>query len=95
VSPISVDARASHVPATPTGLKPVRDVIPAHRYERSTARGVNLVLRDLSLYAVVVWGLTSTVTQYAQFGWMGRLQHRFEWGPLGSGGYYLREVWWN
>ena len=51
--------------------------------------------RDLGLYAVVVWGLTSTVTQYAQFGWMGRLQHRFEWGPLGSGGYYLREVWWN
>ena len=28
-------------------------------------------------------------------GRLGRLRHRFEWGPFGAGAYYLREVWWN
>ena len=153
------------------------DVIPKHCYERSTARGLGLVLRDVALYAAAVWGLVSTdnplllvplwllagltiaglfvlghdaahdalfdshrlnavvaritmlpslhatevwvfghnrvhhghtlrqgmdfvwhpstVEEYAQLGRLGRLRHRFEWGPFGSGGYYLREVWWN
>lgn len=36
-----------------------------------------------------------TVPQYRAMGPLGRLRHRFEWGPVGSGAYYLREVWWN
>ena len=162
---------------TPTGLKPVLDVIPAHCHERSTARGLSLVGRDLLLYGLAVWGLLSTdnplllvplwvlaglavsglfvlghdaahdalfdsrrlnavvarltmlpslhategwifghnrvhhghtlrqgmdfvwhpttVAEYEEMGRIARLRHRFEWGPLGSGAYYLREVWWN
>ncbi len=36
-----------------------------------------------------------TVDDYQNLGRLGRLRHRLEWGPLGSGAYYLREVWWN
>ena len=36
-----------------------------------------------------------TVEQYQALGPFLRLRHRFEWGPFGSGAYYLREVWWN
>ncbi len=36
-----------------------------------------------------------TTEQYLALGRLGRLRHRIEWGPLGSGAYYLREVWWN
>jgi acyl-lipid omega-6 desaturase (Delta-12 desaturase) len=161
----------------PTGLKPVLDVIPAHCYERSTARAVGLVARDLALYfgaliglvatdnlvllvplwilaAVSVSGLfvlghdaahealfdsrrlnmivsriamlpslhatemwvfghnrvhhghtlrqgmdfvwhPSTAAEFHAMGPIRRAQHRFEWGPIGSGGYYLRAVWWN
>ena len=168
---------ATSVPTTPTGLKPVLDVIPAHCYERSTARGLGLVLRDLALYAIAVWGLLSTdhplllaplwllagfaiaglfvlghdaahdslfdsrrlnavvaritmlpslhatevwvfghnrvhhghtlrqgmdfvwhpstTEEYTRLSRLGRLRHRFEWSAFGSGGYYLREVWWN
>ena len=45
---------------TPTGLKPVLDVIPAHCYERSTARGLLLFARDVVIFAIAVWGLLST-----------------------------------
>jgi omega-6 fatty acid desaturase (delta-12 desaturase) len=37
----------------------------------------------------------STVEEYLAMGRLRRLRHRFEWGPLGAGAYYLREVWWN
>ena len=162
---------------TPTGLKPVLDVIPGHCYERSTARGLGLLARDLTVYALAVWGLIATdnplllvplwivaglavaalfvlghdaahgalfdskrlnavvgrltmlpslhatevwifghnrvhhghtlrqgmdfvwhpltIAEYEGMGRLGRLRHRFEWGPFGSGAYYLREVWWN
>jgi omega-6 fatty acid desaturase (delta-12 desaturase) len=36
-----------------------------------------------------------TVDQYRSLGPLGKLRHRFEWGPLGSGAYYLREIWFN
>jgi omega-6 fatty acid desaturase (delta-12 desaturase) len=36
-----------------------------------------------------------TAEQWEEMGALTRLRHRFEWGPLGSGAYYLREVWWN
>ena len=36
-----------------------------------------------------------TVEEYQAMCRFGRARHRFEWGPLGSGAYYLREVWWN
>ena len=36
-----------------------------------------------------------TVDEYNELGTLARLRHKFEWGPLGSGAYYLREVWWN
>lgn len=173
----SLDSEISSPSAVPTGLKPVLEIIPEHCYERSTARGLGLILRDLVLYAVAIWGLMSTdnpllvvplwllagltiaalfvlghdaahnalfgsrrlnavvarltmlpslhatelwifghnrvhhghtlrqdmdfvwhpstVEQYTQLGRMGRLRHRLEWGPFGSGAYYLREVWWN
>ncbi len=44
----------------PTGLKPVLEVIPEHCYQRSTARGLGLVARDLTLYGLTIWGLTTT-----------------------------------
>ncbi|MEO1063224.1 MAG: fatty acid desaturase [Actinomycetota bacterium] len=37
----------------------------------------------------------STVEDYRAMSRFQRLRHRFEWGPFGSGAYYLREVWWN
>lgn len=46
--------------AKPTGLRPVLDVIPAHCYERSLVRGLGLVLRDVVVYGLAVWGLLST-----------------------------------
>lgn len=36
-----------------------------------------------------------TVEQYQELSLPGRLRHRFEWGPVGSGAYYLRQIWWN
>ncbi len=45
---------------TPTGLKPVLDVIPEHCYERSTARGLFLFGRDVVIFGLAVWGLLST-----------------------------------
>ena len=177
VSGSSIDTESGGVPATPTGLKPVLAVIPAHCYQRSTTRGLLLLVRDLALYALAVWGLLSTdhplllvplwllvglmiaglfvlghdaahdalfdsnrlnavvaritmlpslhatevwvfghnrvhhghtlrqgmdfvwhpttVAEYNELSRIGQLRHRFEWGPFGSGGYYLREVWWN
>jgi acyl-lipid omega-6 desaturase (Delta-12 desaturase) len=161
----------------PTSLKPVIDVIPARCYERSTARGLGLLARDVTVWGLVVWGLASTnnplllvplwllsalavsglfilghdaahlalfdsrrlndlvarVTmlpslhiteawvlghnrihhghtlregmdfvwhpltpeQYAELPRWARWRHRLEWGPFGSGAYYLRDVWWN
>jgi omega-6 fatty acid desaturase (delta-12 desaturase) len=169
-----VEARRSD---KPTGLKPVLDAIPAHCYERSTARGLGLLARDLAFYGLVVLGLLSTdnplllvplwilsglvvsalfvlghdaahgalfdskrlnafvgrltmlpslhatevwifghnrvhhghtlrqgmdfvwhpltVDEYRDLSPLARLRHRFEWGPLGAGVYYFREVWWN
>ena len=37
----------------------------------------------------------STVEQYQAMGRFARLQHRIEWSCLGSGAYFMREVWWN
>ena len=51
---------ADAVIETPTGLKPVLDVIPEHCYERSTARGLLLFLRDVVIFGLAVWGLLST-----------------------------------
>ena len=161
----------------PTSLKPVLDIIPEHCYQRSTARAVGLVVRDLAVYGLAVWGLIVTdnpfllvplwllaglavsglfvighdaahgalvdskrlnaaiarvsmlpslhavegwkfghnrvhhghtlrqgldfvwhpltVDEYRQLGPLAKLRHRVEWGPAGSGLYYLREVWWN
>ncbi|HSP28585.1 MAG TPA: hypothetical protein VLN74_08550, partial [Ilumatobacteraceae bacterium] len=45
---------------TPTGLKPVLDVIPDHCYERSTGRGLLLFGRDVVIFGLAVWGLIST-----------------------------------
>ncbi len=36
-----------------------------------------------------------TVDQYTELGPWAKIRHRLEWGPFGSGAYYLREVWWN
>lgn len=36
-----------------------------------------------------------TAEQWSEMSGLARLRHRIEWGPLGSGAYYLREVWWN
>jgi omega-6 fatty acid desaturase (delta-12 desaturase) len=36
-----------------------------------------------------------TVEEYRSLGRFGRLRHRLEWSFLGSGAYFLREVWWN
>jgi omega-6 fatty acid desaturase (delta-12 desaturase) len=161
----------------PTGLKPVLEVIPDSCYERSTWRGFGIILRDVVVYGLAVWGLASTnnvfllvplwlvagvataalfvighdaahealfdskrlnaivarltmlpslhaaeawifghnrvhhghtlkqgvdfvwhpltVEQYEQQTPFQKRRHRFEWGPLGSGQYYMREIWWN
>lgn len=162
---------------SPTGLKPVLDVIPEGCYRRSVWRGFGLILRDLLAYGLAVWGLTATnnvlflvplwlvagaataalfvaghdaahealfdskrlnavlarvtmlpslhateawvfghnrvhhghtLKQGVDFVWhpltieqfnglsrVEKLRHRFEWGPLGAGQYYFREIWWN
>lgn len=36
-----------------------------------------------------------TVAQFEALSRWQRWRHRLEWGPCGSGAYYLREVWWN
>ncbi|MDY7100150.1 MAG: fatty acid desaturase [Actinomycetota bacterium] len=36
-----------------------------------------------------------TVGEYRELSAMARLRHRIEWSWVGSGAYYLREVWWN
>jgi omega-6 fatty acid desaturase (delta-12 desaturase) len=36
-----------------------------------------------------------TPAQYAGLGRMARVRHRLEWSCLGSGAYFLREVWWS
>lgn len=36
-----------------------------------------------------------TAEEWASMGTLARLRHRIEWGPLGSGAYYLRNVWFN
>jgi len=161
----------------PTGLRPVIAVIPDHCYERSTARGLGLLLRDAVVLGLVSWGLASTdnplflvplwfvaalavsglfvlghdaahgalfdsrrlnavvarismlpslhvtegwiighnrvhhghtlrqgfdfvwhpltVEQYEELGRFAKLRHKLEWGPFGSGAYYLREIWFN
>jgi omega-6 fatty acid desaturase (delta-12 desaturase) len=40
-----------------------------------------------------VWHPT-TPEEYRAMGRLARLRHRFEWGVLGSGAYFLRTVWW-
>ena len=39
-------------------------------------------------------GIPLTPAQYRELGAFARLRHRFEWSFLGSGAYFLREVWW-
>jgi len=172
-----VIAPSTDQPDPPTGLKHVLDAIPDHCHQRSLARGLGLVGRDLAVYGLAVWGLASTdqpwllvplwflsalavsalfvaghdaahqalfdskwlnsvvarltmlpslhaaevwvfghnrvhhghtlrqgmdfvwhpltVDEYRKMGRTARLRHRFEWGPLGAGAYYLRVVWWN
>lgn len=51
---------APSAPDKPTGLKPVLDVIPEHCHERSTARGLLLVARDLLVWAAALTGLALT-----------------------------------
>ncbi|MEM9515157.1 MAG: fatty acid desaturase [Actinomycetota bacterium] len=34
------------------------------------------------------------VDDYRALNWAHRLRHRFEWSWLGSGAYFLREIWW-
>ncbi len=36
-----------------------------------------------------------TVEEYRNLSPFRRFRHRVEWGPFGSGFYYMREVWWN
>lgn len=36
-----------------------------------------------------------TPQQYADLGRLQKLRHRLEWSWIGSGAYYLREVWWS
>lgn len=36
-----------------------------------------------------------TAEEYLALPAWQKLRHRAEWGPLGSGLYYLREIWWN
>ncbi|MGE5210866.1 MAG: hypothetical protein ACM3MM_06355, partial [Acidobacteriota bacterium] len=53
----TVARNAEPVIETPTGLKPVLDVVPDHCYERSTARGLLLFARDVVIFGLAVWGL--------------------------------------
>ncbi len=152
-------------------------MIPEHCYQRSTARGLFLVVRDVAVYGFALWALASsnnplilvpawllaglavsglfvlghdaahdalfdskrlnavigrltmlpswhateqwifghnrvhhghtlrqgmdfvwhplTIDEYFELSTPARLRHKLEWGPFGSGAYYLREVWWN
>jgi len=36
-----------------------------------------------------------TPEEYAEMSSLAKLRHKLEWSWLGSGAYYLREVWWN
>ena len=36
-----------------------------------------------------------TTEEYLALTRLERLRHHFEWGPFGSGAYYLRAIWWN
>lgn len=36
-----------------------------------------------------------TPAEFEDLSPLGKLRHRLEWGPLGAGAYYTREVWWN
>jgi omega-6 fatty acid desaturase (delta-12 desaturase) len=36
-----------------------------------------------------------TVDEYRALGRLQRLRHRLEWSAIGSGAYFLREVWWS
>lgn len=36
-----------------------------------------------------------TAEQYSALPRWQRVRHRVEWGPFGSGLYYLRQIWWN
>jgi acyl-lipid omega-6 desaturase (Delta-12 desaturase) len=58
--PFNDQLENAHHPVHPTGLKPALDVIPAHCYQRSTARGLGLVARDLTLYLAAIAGLVMT-----------------------------------
>jgi hypothetical protein len=58
--PTSVAAAGTAMIDTPTGLKPVLDVIPDHCYRRSTVRGLFLFGRDVVIFGLAVWGLLST-----------------------------------
>jgi omega-6 fatty acid desaturase (delta-12 desaturase) len=42
---------------TPSSLREIIDIVPAHCYERSTARGLWLVARSVAFHALVVYGL--------------------------------------
>ncbi len=59
-TPASTVRNAETMIETPTGLKPVLDVIPDHCYERSTTRGLLLFARDVVIFGLAVWGLLST-----------------------------------
>lgn len=52
------------IAAPPTTLKPVIDVIPDRCYQRSTLRGIGLVVRDAVLYGAAVAGLLATDRWY-------------------------------
>ena len=41
-----------------------------------------------------VW-MPSTIEEYSQMNKYKKFQHRIEWSFLGSGFYYIRNVWWN
>ena len=58
------DSSADDVPATPTNLKPVIDVIPASCYENPTSRGLAYFARDVVVYGLVLVGLFSTDKLY-------------------------------
>ena len=58
------DSSADDVPATPTNLKPVIDVIPASCYDNPTSRGLAYFARDLVVYGLVLVGLFSTDKLY-------------------------------
>jgi omega-6 fatty acid desaturase (delta-12 desaturase) len=58
------DAHTVAGDARPTTLKPVIDVIPERCYQRSTVRGLGLLVRDLAVYGLAVTGLLLTDRWY-------------------------------